>query len=578
MLMHASEMAEGNHWQKEIAEEALKALGARDYCGVVHYDNAVGCTWLWKPGLCVVGGNRQQMLSRLERMTPGDMPDFDPSMVLAHKAFTALANHPDPGRRPAIKHMIIISDGDPTPPGKAITKALVNSGITVSTVAVGAHGSVGHKTLSDLARATGGKYYKVGNPSLLPKIFQKEARRVAQPLIYENSQGVRPQVKFHHEITSGIGETFPPIKGFVMTTLKNNPLVEVALISPQPGAERNRTILATWRYRAGKAVAFTSDAGSRWATAWTEWENYDKFFGQMIVWSMRPPADQGKFTVATDVQDGQVRVVVTALDKDDEFLNFLKMSAGVIRPGPDLETTTLKIEQTAPGRYEGAFPASDSGSYLIVVNLGGGKAPIRAGVNVPYSEEFRKRITNDALLDQMAGLVPEGGAVGRLIEGPESFDDLKPFLAVNTFRHDLSKASSSQPVWHYLVLAACCLFFCDVFVRRVQVGFGWAPPLAGRVRDGILGRKPDTEETEMIQRLRTSKAEVDDRVEQFRAGARFETASDADVDLPDVPGLKRPAGPEKSPEPPPLTPEPEEESYTDRLLRAKQRAWEKRKK
>lgn len=577
MLMHASEMAQGNHWQKKIAEEALKALGARDYCGVVHYDNAAGCTWLWKPGLCVVGGNRQQMLSRLDRMTPGDMPDFDPSMVLAHKAFTALANHPDPSRRPAIKHMIIISDGDPTPPSTAATTALVNSGITVSTVAVGAHGSVGHKTLSDLARKTGGKYYKVQNASLLPKIFQREARRVAQPLIYENNQGVRPQVKFHHEITSGIGETFPPIKGFVMTTLKQNPLVEVALISPQPGAERNRTVLASWRYRAGKAVAFTTDAGSRWATQWTDWENYDKFFGQMIVWSMRPPADEGKFAVATDVRDGQVRVVITALDKDDEFLNFLKMSASVIRPGPGLETNTLKIEQTAPGRYEGAFPARDSGSYLISVNPGADKAPIRTGVNVPYSEEFRSRAANDALLGHMAGLLPKGGAVGRLIEGPEDFDDLKPFLAVNTFRHDLSKASSSQPVWHYLVLAACCLFFCDVFVRRVQVGFDWVPPLAGRIRQALFGQKPDNEEIEMMERLRTSKAEVDDRVEQLRAGARFETAPDAGADFGDIQGLQRPAASDEPPQEPPLAPEPEEESYTERLLRAKQRAWEKRK-
>ena len=40
----------------------------------------------------------------------------------------------------------------------------------------------------------------------------------------------------------------------------------------------------------------------------------------MIRWAMRPVNEEGKFTVATDVKDGKVRVVVTALDKNDEFL------------------------------------------------------------------------------------------------------------------------------------------------------------------------------------------------------------------------------------------------------------------
>ncbi|MFH1268079.1 MAG: glutamine amidotransferase, partial [Planctomycetota bacterium] len=569
MVMHASEMAQGNHWQKKISEEALKALGPRDYCGVIHYDNAAGCTWLWKPGLCVVGGNSQQMLGRIDRMVPGDMPDFDPGMKLAFDGFKKLPDR-------AVKHMIVISDGDPSRPGRAVVNALANSKITVSTVAVGCHGPAGSKTLSDLARATGGKYYSVQNAKALPKIFQREARRVAQPLIYENPLGVRPYVKFHHEITSGIGQTLPPIKGFVMTTRKDNPLVEVALVSPQPGAERNRTILASWTYGLGKAVAFTSDAGARWATDWTDWENYDKLFGQMVVWAMRPPADEGKFTVATDVEDGQVRVVIAALDSEDEFLNFLDMSANVVRPGPELSTTELEIEQTAPGRYVGSFPARDSGSYFVMINPGAGKAPIRTGVNVPYSDEFRGRATNDPLLGQLAALVPEGGTVGKLIEGPQSFDDIKPFLAVNTFRHDLSKATSSQPVWYYLVLVGSGLFFFDVFVRRVHVGFGWVPALAGRIRDGIFGRKAEPAEIEMMERLKTSKAEVGDRVEQLRAGARFEPSTEAAADAESIAELERPTTPSKPPpEQPSLAQEPEEESYTERLLKAKRRAWEK---
>lgn len=42
MMLHASEIPEGNHWQKVIAEEALKVLGPTDYCGTLYWDNFTG--------------------------------------------------------------------------------------------------------------------------------------------------------------------------------------------------------------------------------------------------------------------------------------------------------------------------------------------------------------------------------------------------------------------------------------------------------------------------------------------------------------------------------------------------------
>ena len=49
-----------------------------------------------------------------------------------------------------------------------------------------------------------------------------------------------------------------------------------------------------------------TDAGRRWAGQWTSWENYDKFFSQMIRWAMRPVNEEGKFSIASDVKDGKV--------------------------------------------------------------------------------------------------------------------------------------------------------------------------------------------------------------------------------------------------------------------------------
>jgi len=52
MLMHASEMSDGNFWQKVIAREALKTLGDQDYCGVLHW--GLRAEWLWR-GMLKVG-------------------------------------------------------------------------------------------------------------------------------------------------------------------------------------------------------------------------------------------------------------------------------------------------------------------------------------------------------------------------------------------------------------------------------------------------------------------------------------------------------------------------------------------
>jgi uncharacterized membrane protein/Mg-chelatase subunit ChlD len=582
LLMHASEIPRGNYWQKVVAAEALKALGPRDYCGVIHWNGRE--QWLWRGGITEIGANRKRMLAKLDRMTPGDMPDFDPAMIMAQRAFAGL---PDA----AVKHMIVISDGDPAPPSGRVIKALAGLKVTVSTVAVGSHGPAGSRVLARLSSATGGKYYVVRNARALPRIFQREARRVARPLVWESKVGVRPRVEYPHEILSGVDGPLPPIHGFVMTSVKENPLVEVALVSPRPADPRNATILACWRYGLGKAVAFTSDAGARWATRWTGWKNYDKLFGQMVRWSMRPTGRTGKFTVATSVEDGRVQVVVTALDKDDEFLNFLNMSGTVV--GPDLKPLGVKMQQTAPGRYLGSFPARASGSYFLMVSPQAGQAPIRTGINVPYSSEFRDRATNEALLDRLADLVPKGGSVGSVIEAPKdaraSKDDAVPIdrlLAVNTFRHNLSKATSSQDAWHWLVLVAGCLFFADVFVRRVQISFTWVPTYYGLARDRVLGRPATSAKPETMERLRSRKAEVTDRLEQLRATARFESPAEKLDGAPDalesVEELGDPTTPpveSKTPRPgmtPEKDKEAEQESYTERLLRAKKQVWEKR--
>jgi uncharacterized membrane protein/Mg-chelatase subunit ChlD len=474
MMMHASEIPEGNHWQKVIAEEALKVLGPSDYCGCLYWDNFSGrsASWLWHDvpggkGLAQIRDRQKIWLGKIGRMAPGDMPEFEPAMKMALNEFI-----PNPA---SLKHMIVISDGDPAPPFDSTLAAYKKNNIKVSTVAVGAHGPAESSRLQSIATITGGKYYKVNNPKALPRIFQLEARKVARPLIKEDPRGFPIAVEdSSHEMLVGLSPP-QPVTGFVLTTRKENPLVEVLMRTKDVDPE-NGTILAAWRYGAGKTVAFTSDAGKRWSNSWLASDEYDKFFSQMIRYAMRPVNEEGKFNVATDVKDGQVRVVVTALDKNDDFLNFLNMSG--VGTGPEMSTLDLQFRQDAPGRYVAEFPADRAGSYLLALNTGqNNAAPLLAGITVPYSAEFRERQSNQSLISTLASTQPSGGEAGKIIEGPLTKGAVERLVAqVDTFRRTLSKAMSSEDFWPMLLLIAAFVFLVDVFIRRVTVHFYWVMP------------------------------------------------------------------------------------------------------
>lgn len=559
LIMHASEMAEGNHWQKVIAKAAIEQLGPADYGGVLHWTMR-GDSWLWggKNGLLEVGPNRKAMLAAIGRMTPGDMPQFDPAMRMA---VAGLARTPA-----SVKHCVIISDGDPSDPSPGVINSFKNNNITISTVAVASHGLTESRRLQQIAQATGGKYYAVANGRALPRIFQREARRVSRPLVYEPEGGAVPEVIFPHAMLDGVDRVLPPISGFVLTQAKDSPLAQVLIQSPKPDSPENATILAVWTYGLGRTAVLTTDAGARWTADWTEWGGYDKFYSQLVRWMMRPTGDTGKFTINTQVRDGEVQVVVNALNKDDTFMNFMDMNASAL--DPDLKPIPLRMRQEAPGRYVGTFPGDRAGSYFVNVVPGPGAAPLTTGVTVPYSEEFRVRETNLALIQMLASVQPRGGEAGH-ITPPLDLQPTEELIDTNAFRGGLALARSIRDAWPWFVLAGCCLFLGDVFVRRVAINFDWIGVALKKIRGD--DSEKDSVVTARLDALKKNKESRDESLERRRSSVRFEpTAIDPQhesLDLSDKPTSTSPKPSSSS-----TSEEPEGPSYTERLLEAKRKA------
>jgi len=580
LIMHASEIPEGNYWQKVVAKAAVNALSTFDYAGMLHWEGQEAWLFTLRP----IGQGRNGMFRAIDRMTPGDMPDFDPSLIKAMNGLNAV-------RDAMTKHIVIISDGDPTPPTPGVLNQLAQSRITVTSVLTAAHGNDAGalSVMQNIARRTKGRFYNVTNPRALPQIYQKEARTISRPLIFEQDAPWLPKLQSPAtEPVMGLEGDLPPISGLVLTTLKENELVEAPILSPLPTGQVN-PVLAHWTYGLGRAVAFTSDAGRRWARSWPDWENYAAFWSQVVRWAMRP-AEQGGLSLAVRREEGRIKVVVDALDKDDRFLNFLQIQGNLV--DPDLKSTPITLSQTAPGRYEATVEGADRrGNYFVNLGYrgaGDARGVVSSGVSVPYSDEYRE-LRSDPTSLQTAASLTDGVEVAMKAAPDGRIDLARTLDGVDHFRRDpgLVIPRAFRPLWPVLLWSAALLFLGDVAARRIAVD---PARLRRSLADGwrkLRGEEPEPR-TDYLDQLKSRKAEVGEQLDRPRFASKFQADEPPPSEPgaagpptagppPDRPGPERPA-PRPGPGLAPDAPKPEEGGYTGRLLKAKKKVWEEREK
>jgi uncharacterized membrane protein len=578
LIMHASEMADGNMWQKRIAKLAIEKLSPVDEVGVVHFDWGAN---KWHIPLQQIGDNRRFLMSQVDKMQPGDMPEVDTALKMAHESLT------DPARELATKHVIFISDGDPGQSDQTILNRMLRDKVTVTTVGVATHGLPQDQALLKIANATKGRFHNVKSANLLPAIYIKEARLVSQSFVYENKRGFPPVMRPGYGAVEGLPRQLPPLYGFVRTTLKPQVLVEAPLMTPQ-FAEQDFPLLAYWHYGLGRGVAFTSDARQLWDRDWARSEMYTKFWEQLLDWSLRP-VESKRLSLTTETRDGFVIVRVDARREDGEPDVRLTMRGGVSTPSgrPDA-SHELRFEQKQSGVYEAKFRADEAGSYFIdaaavkrekakdkagnLVEREVVTDSVRAGVTIPYSPEFSDMEPNPALMEQL-----------REVTGGQTYiDDEAALIQVarsgELFRPGLVQSKSLQPIWFWLVFTASVLLLLDVAVRRIAIDPVVAIAAAQRVWDHLRGvAAPREVAAEFFDRLRSRKAQVGQTLDQSRAARRFEGEAasapppGADESKP-VP-VQRPAPRTAS-----AAQQEQKDDFASRLMRAKRRAMEEREK
>jgi uncharacterized membrane protein len=591
LIMHASEMADGNKWQKDIAKLAIERLNPPDMVGVMQYGFGAGAAGVsWVIPFQEVGKDKGRLFARVDRMDPQDMPDFDPFLRAAVDTLT------DPQYNLAVKHTILISDGDPQygAAGKAAVDRMGENGVTCTTVGVATHGVSEATKMKSIAEGTKdgsgrpGSFYEPKDPSQLPAIYIKESRRISQSFIYDKP--FRPSHLVVGGITEGIPKNLPPLRGFVRTTIKESPLVQFRIEGPAISDELRFPVLASWQYGLGRSIAFTSDARTQpdtqtkgWDSEWVESDIYKKFWEQAVTWCLRA-SESGRLTMQTQYRDGRVRVTVSARDEKERPVNGLDLAGkiGLPRaPKPGEKQPVLEFKRKGPGQYEAEFAAEESGTYFVTVQgyqLGAGGKPgamfdtARSGVTVPYSPEFADLESNTPLLKRLAS-----------ITGGEFYTDDEAELgqlakSSSLFRDAPKTSRAYQPFWYWLVLMAGLLLFVDVGVRRIAIELPEIQATANGFWSKLRSEAAATSSSETMGALKRRKQEVAEQIERERAARRFDpdeaprgdpAPSGADALMSDQPRTSLPSAP------PPRTDVPksnEPQDMMSRLKKAKKRA------
>jgi uncharacterized membrane protein/Mg-chelatase subunit ChlD len=478
IILHTCEFAEGNTWAKRIAKAAIQVLGSQDEVGLLDFEwdgsSNNGMHWVFP---LTPAGQYEKLAMAINKASPGDMPAFQPGMEMA---LTALKNSDA-----SAKHLIVISDGDPSPPTPQIVDGYVAAKISISMIAINPHGGQDVSIMDAIAKQTGGRYYFPQDPAQLPSIFIKEAKTLKRSML--QNRLFTPVVEFPSPILKGI-EAVPQLKGYVLTTIK--PRANMILRAPpQPGEEGDMPdpVLATWRFGLGTTAAWTSDLARNWGVYWVDWDKYNAFVKQLAQETSRVE-QKSDLHLRSFASGGTGVISVEDFAREETFMD---LSARIA--GPRDETLTVPLKQIAPRKYQATFPLWGKGRYQVMAagtgSAGGKERSEQAigGFAVPYSSEYLRFQSDPIVLKQIAERTG-----GRMLNAND----------VDLFHPQRVTRESSRPVFDWFLLALCIMIPLDVGVRRVQLDWdlilSWFRPrkaaASGETMGALLQRKAQVKE------------------------------------------------------------------------------------
>jgi uncharacterized membrane protein len=563
---HSVEMPDGRFLGGRVCNAAVDALSRLDYAGIAEW-GPTGAGWAHPMSPL---GDKTKIKQAINRLTYGDMTDWTPAL----QALLAGMENVDAGQ----KHCILISDGDPMAPSRALLDKFRNSvpPISITTVAIACHGIQDQTVMENIARYTGGRFYKInpGQENKVPEIFIKEAITIHRPLIREG-KAFTPKISgISSETFAGIS-SLPGVTGYIRVAERGG----LALVTLKN--DEDEPLMAQWNYGLGRSIAYTSDAGGKWATQWPSWGQYAAFWSQHIRWVMRPTNSAVAVRVTPETKGDETLLIVEASTREGERLPFVNFQGRIASPD-GMADQDIVLREIGPGRYEGRVRTAGAGTYIASLRYriprGDGGPPLEgsasAAINRPFADEYRTLKDNAVLLDQVRDKT-SGLTLPR-----------DPAAADLWNREKLAFPVSTHPIWLLVSTIAIALFLVDVAVRRVRIDI---LGMAAAVRRAAGKDKKQQAELSGLRAARDkAKASIKTRADTLTpipapmmplepgvAGAKFD-ATDEELRAArkdtksDVPGAA-PADPSK-PASKPKSAKEDAEQGMSALLKAKRRA------
>ncbi len=326
---------------RQAAKASVELLGPQDQVAVVAFDSEAYLISDMRRA-----SEKSGIQAAIDTIETGGGTDMYPAMQQAKQLLDACSAR--------VKHMICLTDGQTEDRGFAeLTQSLADSGVTVSTVALG-DGASG-ELLQSIAEIGKGRFYAARDPAGVPQIFTRETMQASKSAIKEDV--FAPVVTSEHPMLAGYADNLPSSLGYVMTEAK--PVTQTVL-----SAGTGDPLLAVGRFGLGQGLCFTSDLTEKWGGEWLAWEGCGKFWAQVLRSILRPKNIQG-MEVRTMVANEEWSLDIRRRATDGTPLNNIKWDAKAVdENGSELPVT---VSETGLGHYAAVIPLA--GKEKLTVRL-----------------------------------------------------------------------------------------------------------------------------------------------------------------------------------------------------------------
>ena len=378
------------------------------------------------------------------------------------------------------KHILLLSDGKSEGDFIPLAKRIAADKMTLSTIAIG---DADRTLMKAIAEAGGGGYRDVRNISELPKIMADEVRQTQQYTVQEPFQPIINDGDY--PVLAGI-DRVPKLYGYIATSEKE-------LAQTYIRSHEDHPILAGWNYGLGRSVAFTSDVKPGWGMDWIEWENFGKFWGQVVSWVLPSTDEAADFDLKATHQNGRGELLI---DTGSTIATHgITFDVRIARPNGEGEVVELR--RVTPTQYSGEFPVRERGSYLVTVQKNrDGQVVSTAYENLvlSYPTEFAEFETNRRLLNELASRTN-----GIFEPSPKQ-----------TAQHRGTAIEHLKPLSFTLLIVGLILFVLEMILRRFSIASGYLAELKAQLKS--LRRQEDHASSLALSRLRQKKATLTEEI------------------------------------------------------------------